>query len=100
PPPPSATLLPYPTLFRSKSGLLAKPSYPFRNFRPSLEVVAWIPGPQRDPEAPRNSLLFPEGQEGIPRQIPAIIRTRLLFPRTLRSEEHTSELQSLRHLVC
>src|ERR1039458_3843575 len=34
----------------------------------------------------------------VPRKsVPAIV---LLFPVRLRSEEHTSELQSLRHLVC
>src|SRR5262245_62399544 len=28
------------------------------------------------------------------------VATRMAFPRRQRSEEHTSELQSLRHLVC
>src|SRR5262245_65328933 len=76
-PPPTSTLFPYTTLFRSRrprprlrAGARARPEERrSRRFLPPLRG--------RDGSAP--------GHRGRPR---------------LRSEEHTSELQSLRHLVC
>src|SRR5437899_6497973 len=68
--PPSSTLFPYTTLFRS---------------------IRLPRRPQRNP--PRNNSGFPAKLPRGPACLPA--------PRSsLRSEEHTSELQSLRHLVC
>src|SRR5438045_6438163 len=64
-PPPTSTLFPYTTLFRSRGGDLHVPGGDVR--------AAWQQQRARPPET-RSS--------------------------TLRSEEHTSELQSLRHLVC
>src|SRR5436853_5048700 len=70
-PPPTSTLFPYTTLFRS-----------LRVARPS-----------------------PEGEHVHQHHLPAQIGQAPLLPRERRqlkgrSEEHTSELQSLRHLVC
>src|SRR5205814_10255785 len=70
-PPPSSTLFPYTTLFRSR-----RRRRPVRA-RPA-GVAVGTPGSARR--------MFP-GRSGIQRPPP-------------RSEEHTSELQSLRHLVC
>src|SRR5262245_64602898 len=64
--PPSSTLFPYTTLFRSEL---------------AVEQLGWRRGAV-------------EGDERI-RRVPAGFVHRLQ-----RSEEHTSELQSLRHLVC
>src|SRR5258705_9558896 len=68
--PPRSTLFPYTTLFRSLRQFPSPCS-------PSLSLFS---------QASRNSSHCP------PRPRPSSIRTR--------SEEHTSELQSLRHLVC
>src|SRR5258705_5475587 len=72
--PPRSTLFPYTTLFRSRgarSTLSPRRAYAYRG-RPSCLIAAYIGG------------------------------TCSISPRkrTSRSEEHTSELQSLRHLVC
>src|SRR5690625_6403446 len=71
PRPPSSTLFPYTTLFRSRSRRpAARPPWPYR--RPGT------PGPWRCRR---------------PSRLPAWRPPR-------RSEEHTSELQSRGHLVC
>src|SRR5437899_9573673 len=71
--PPSSTLFPYTTLFRSSaakcSAKSGKPAEPERGTKDKY-VANWT---ETDP-----------GTAGLPD----------------RSEEHTSELQSLRHLVC
>src|SRR5437899_5030162 len=68
-PPPTSTLFPYTTLFRSIDAPIARP----------------------DLRADRARTADAEG----------LRRTgRRLADRRRRSEEHTSELQSLRHLVC
>src|SRR2546425_6936280 len=76
--PPRSTLFPYTTLFRS-------PSRTRRRARP--------PRPRRCPRAP-SARGFPT-LRGPPAPPPGPARGR----RT-RSEEHTSELQSLAYLVC
>src|SRR5205814_9922013 len=73
--PPSSTLFPYTTLFRSVSTI--------RRAREGTSAVSFSVA-TRQPRAPSFS-------------------TTRLAPRArrvVRSEEHTSELQSLRHLVC
>src|SRR5262245_64304609 len=73
--PPSATLFPYTTLFRSHH----------------VQVVAQprrAQGAVEGPAHPRVRLRQHQGQSGAGRG------------GAPRSEEHTSELQSLRHLVC
>src|SRR5437899_8685233 len=77
-PPPRSTLFPYTTLFRSR----ATDRGDRGNGRQRLEE------PGRGPAQAAAGLLVP----------PAARSSR--FDCTARSEEHTSELQSLRHLVC
>src|SRR5262245_63960658 len=74
--PPRSTLFPYTTLFRSGGGGLNQLDRP--NFRANLGY--WI-------------------RTAATRQGVATAAVRIQYPR-FRSEEHTSELQSLRHLVC
>src|SRR5262245_62981117 len=77
--PPRSTLFPYTTLFRSVS----QPNF-------------WMNYNRRGPfEAPFTELLLERGADP---NVRASIWKRL-HPGH-RSEEHTSELQSLRHLVC
>src|SRR5437899_5936158 len=73
--PPRSTLFPYTTLFRSARVRCRSRAQPSR-----ASAAA------RPPAAPRRVSVYPEAR----------------FPdeRQRRSEEHTSELQSLRHLVC
>src|SRR5437899_8793186 len=76
PPPPRSTLFPYTTLFRSRlsqSGDVDHPRQP-----PALQLTP------------------PDFVE----HLDEIRRRQLQSRRLARSEEHTSELQSLRHLVC
>src|SRR5205823_12510769 len=91
-PPPSSTLFPYTTLFRSR-----KP----RGGAGRGEASA-CPGAERRERALRDG-----SGAGCARSRgrgPDLRRARgaggSLRPRTLRSEEHTSELQSLAYLVC
>src|SRR3712207_6854380 len=75
--PPRSTLFPYTTLFRSSSGAA--------------------------PRANRRRELGQHGRGGVPRHAlvgdrPAV--DQLLARQLLRSEEHTSELQSRQYLVC
>src|SRR5205814_10162636 len=75
--PPSSTLFPYTTLFRS-------PPDPFGRYCQRTGCVAELSGSGE------------HVRKGVPRRFdwegPPLARRR--------SEEHTSELQSLRHLVC
>src|SRR5205814_8192559 len=100
PPPPCTSLFPYTTLFRSGAILL--------RCRPAVKVGAardtllgsgpgrWsIVGPL-PPARPRSGARFRCDRARGPPAEPE--RTRP-WPRS-RSEEHTSELESLRHLVC
>src|SRR5947199_4786759 len=82
-PPPSSTLFPYTTLFRS---LHDDPLVRIEHARLVQDVIRQR---QRADVVQRDHLL--EGLEE--RVIP-------LYDIGTRSEEHTSELQSLRHLVC
>src|SRR2546425_1758245 len=77
--PPRSTLFPYTTLFRSSSFMV---DYPFANrlYPNSLDVLerfhGWGP-----------TVILSDGDA-------------VFQPRKIRSEEHTSELQSLAYLVC
>src|SRR2546422_4283601 len=82
--PPRSTLFPYPTLFRSAVGRLrAAGSDPPRDLHPQA-----LPRPRR---------LQQEEHPAARR-----LHVSVLQPprRAIRSEEHTSELQSRLHLVC
>src|SRR3712207_8331447 len=86
--PPRSTLFPYTTLFRSRGGRLGRS-------RPPKAVQAKRGGPVRlkDAEAQGRStpvLLTDEVLRAV----------RIADDRRLRSEEHTSELQSRQYLVC
>src|SRR5207302_10027099 len=80
PRPPRSTLFPYTTLFRSADGSILSSCPPIRPDRctPGVGVGR---GRRRDREPARRA-----GCRGA--------------PRVLRSEEHTSELQSRENLVC
>src|SRR5205814_9047499 len=85
PPPPPSTLFPYTTLFRS-----------------TLAVVRTIGGKHRL-EYPVGTVLYEN--EVRPPIAPRVSGDGKLvaffdYDAEVRSEEHTSELQSLRHLVC
>src|SRR2546429_2822494 len=72
--PPRSTLFPYTTLFRSSPSV-----------GPNGEVyVAWN-------DYAANAIVFNSSSDG---------GKTWATPRTIRSEEHTSELQSRLHLVC
>src|SRR5258705_2705520 len=81
--PPRSTLFPYTTLFRSIS--LVRTPFWRRNHLSPMNPV-----PARDADKPplKVVLCSPRGNR---------VHWRKVVP---RSEEHTSELQSLRHLVC
>src|SRR5205814_9350561 len=84
PPPPRSTLFPYTTLFRSQSD---------RSARRGTSGVA--PAGQGSAEGRLGRALVDRAH----RLLPALLRRRRA-QWIVRSEEHTSELQSLRHLVC
>src|SRR5205823_14954101 len=86
---PSPTLFPYTTLFRSSSHRLFPPPPP----PPTLD--SRHPG-----QNPRS--LGPRPSRQTARSHPEVLRLRrrLQDGFELRSEEHTSELQSLAYLVC
>src|SRR2546425_4662050 len=81
--PPRSTLFPYTTLFRSPAG--------------TTYVAASIAGPGADDSGAPN-LVWNVGN------IPSMTTVTLIYhvsvDGTTRSEEHTSELQSLAYLVC
>src|SRR3712207_6980792 len=75
--PPRSTLFPYTTLFRS--------------------AYRWVPGAMSDPTGHRLDRLI--DLRGETMSIPRTLR-RALVALGVRSEEHTSELQSRQYLVC
>src|SRR5438045_4675034 len=91
--PPSSTLFPYTTLFRSEAvrqgrlRALALSLHPLEDGR----LLQLQPDVDRDRE---------EDDREEERDPPAPVGEGLRVHREARSEEHTSELQSLRHLVC
>src|SRR5258708_29752482 len=72
--PPRSTLFPYTTLFRSRQRRVTRPTPPSRS-----------PERRRHQRNPKRCAMF---------------RSRSPTVNSLRSEEHTSELQSPDHLVC
>src|SRR5205823_14242600 len=85
---PRSTLFPYTTLFRSRRVEASGPPVgvtPYLAVSPTPETTAWY--------GAVNLALFC-------RRKPPAPKYRRLVPRGLRSEEHTSELQSLAYLVC
>src|SRR5258705_8373579 len=84
--PPRSTLFPYTTLFRSYRATRKSPSSPGRK-------AAISP---KSPRRSKSAIRFKSFDSTRCKEIPPSTST----PAAARSEEHTSELQSLRHLVC
>src|SRR5262245_62201909 len=93
--PPSPPPFPYTTLFRSLRQIRIAPSQPAaasdfpsgENARASTSPECLSGSRSRQPPAASHNLMTPG-------------RFQSPSPEARRSEEHTSELQSLRHLVC
>src|SRR5207244_7082748 len=100
PPLPSSTLFPYTTLFRSRSAA-ARPLAGHRSHR-EVDARCTHGGIFRGlPESWNASLAFVPGcAERRTRSTRNAAATSPSRSRALRSEEHTSELQSPDHLVC
>src|SRR5205814_10468687 len=96
--PPTSTLFPYTTLFRSKLR---------RKRRKRIVAVILDIAGTRVPVRKDHVALERRTRKAVEVQSPDVHDVRRLLQRFLhvavfehRSEEHTSELQSLRHLVC
>src|SRR3712207_7428988 len=85
--PPRSTLFPYTTLFRSKILLLSRV-----NRQRELLEVYWVQDPVQDLQVGTWGIREPM-PDRCARVEPAVIDF-------VRSEEHTSELQSRQYLVC
>src|SRR5262245_64420944 len=84
--PPRSTLFPYTTLFRSEP-----PTQQGRVSRPTVEVADIFRAKGKNfTDRHRNTIRFQQLK----------VMRAIMHHLQLRSEEHTSELQSLRHLVC
>src|SRR3712207_6922196 len=79
--PPRSTLFPYTTLFRSRLPT------PGAGAEPDLEGLRQARGPEEARSCVTWGRFNPQGVEAVP-------------TRDIRSEEHTSELQSRQYLVC
>src|SRR3712207_8730366 len=80
--PPRSTLFPYTTLFRSFGMVIG------RTDRGTEQASVYRRRPTKSTKMPVKPRLFAESRREIPRAC------------SLRSEEHTSELQSRQYLVC
>src|SRR3712207_7200530 len=88
--PPRSTLFPYTTLFRSGFvGLVA-----------DNVTMPFLPGRPLDPQNPTAADRYPLAQAGQAQLITSWDEFRTRFGEQVRSEEHTSELQSRQYLVC
>src|SRR5687767_15579684 len=87
--PPRSTLFPYTTLFRSADET---------NEADDEQRCKGTAHTRGEPEHRLRTFPFPDGQPG--REHPRQIWKRARFAGAERSEEHTSELQSLAYLVC
>src|SRR5205814_8408073 len=93
--PPSSTLFPYTTLFRShRRGPFAELLLQLVELGPGLLLLG-VPPPGELARQPQQLVAVQVGP-GVRRLARRLRGGR----RPDRSEEHTSELQSLRHLVC
>src|SRR5205814_10374373 len=96
--PPRSTLFPYTTLFRSMEGDASKGSYRLRSARKRESCVSIGPPLAADKPRLRASGLNAMYNDTMKSAFGLSLLASLLL--LSRSEEHTSELQSLRHLVC
>src|SRR3712207_7614321 len=83
--PPRSTLFPYTTLFRSARVEPAPVGHP--------TDPRWVTGDARQRSGP-------QVHPGHRREEPLHVRVARFFEQVVRSEEHTSELQSRQYLVC
>src|SRR5262245_64364711 len=90
--PPRSTLFPYTTLFRSQHTLMKK------EFTPEGILFGHNTFYFDNPNASSLAKEFVGWYERTYKDYPEWEADRAYF--AIRSEEHTSELQSLRHLVC
>src|SRR2546425_4181557 len=88
--PPRSTLFPYTTLFRSLSCRVASRRRARPPLRTRVDRAASCSAPAAAARGPRC----------LPPRSPALPPDASRTPCQLRSEEHTSELQSLAYLVC
>src|SRR5205823_12299859 len=95
--PPSSTLFPYTTLFRSDDV-----RHLDRGLSRAGDRAQRAPAAQRAEEPVRGARVAraPDARRRDLRRCPDARRTREGPVRRARSEEHTSELQSLAYLVC
>src|SRR5258705_6976061 len=86
--PPRSTLFPYTTLFRSSPRRSGRPRSPSRSLRRRRRSRAAL-------------VSFRECTHGRTQELrDSAFGDAEIYWESARSEEHTSELQSLRHLVC
>src|SRR3712207_8962445 len=90
--PPRSTLFPYTTLFRSRRVQMGG--------RAVLAAGATGPPPARGVASPDQLLRPAAAHPGRPADFSRYLDTPRAGGRALRSEEHTSELQSRQYLVC
>src|SRR5690606_41138032 len=90
-PPPSSTLFPYTTLFRSDMYLLPDLS--------TFRVIPYERGEDTTTARVICDTFTPDGKP-FPGDPSYVLRRAVEEARALRSEEHTSELQSRENLVC
>src|SRR3712207_7259453 len=83
--PPRSTLFPYTTLFRSSIDNI---------------LISGCVGPRGDGYKPENLMTAEEAQNYHKAQIEVFSQTPVDMISAMRSEEHTSELQSRQYLVC
>src|SRR5256885_6099049 len=88
--PPRSTLFPYTTLFRSPKNGAAKETPPISTLSLSFSRIT-----RGSTSAPARNV-----KRMLPKEARKSIHGGLVKPRKLRSEEHTSELQSPCNLVC
>src|SRR5205814_6560062 len=93
PPPPRAPLFPYTTLFRSAGAAPRQPPAAAPDARPSSVASSGSP-------FGANRIRYRDLARSRPRNEVNLVVQKFGGTSVARSEEHTSELQSLRHLVC
>src|SRR3712207_7873098 len=88
--PPRSTLFPYTTLFRS----VGTPQKTVGRKRCAVSTIRWGEG------RPGSRTVDAPTANGNERALPSPYAWNRTRARTIRSEEHTSELQSRQYLVC
>src|SRR5262245_62931399 len=95
--PTRSTLVPYTTLFRSCRQMAIRTAAQFRGRSSTARYDEGNPWPRKQWRQALRPVTFSPGNSRVPHCEVRREDTEFL---PARSEEHTSELQSLRHLVC